>query len=130
MNYRKYECNLETYYLKALKGFRAPSLTLTPSDIFTYNGQFPLNTTHVFSPTNLPPLANTECNGEMTLYLNNGAYVNVSLAIIVKAAGTILQALVYQRVGNFTTLNMAISGNTVVLTCSPAGTVRWVYRGL
>ena len=143
--YRFYECNLDCYKLKAEKEFRCPkcilgaveaqslstgSLTLSPSSVKTYNGFFPLGTTHTFTSTQLPPLANRECNGEMTLYLNNDLYVNVTLSVIVKSSGTILQVLVYQRVGNYTSVEMAISGNSVVLTCSPAATVRWIYRGI
>lgn len=143
--YRKYECNLESYNIKALTCLRCPkcelgaaqvdslslsSLVNAPSGVTTYNGVFPLGTTHVFNSTNLPPLANRECNGELTLFLNNDLYINVTLAIIVKSANTILQALIYQKVGNYTTCDMTFSGNTITVTTSPSAVVRWIYRGI
>lgn len=135
MNYRKYECNLETYYLKALKGSElanvsVDSLVLSPSGIKTFNGLSVLSTTHTFTSTNLPPLAGSECAGEMTFYMNNSPYVSVNMAIIAKSANTILQTLLYQKVGNFTTTTLTFSGNTITLTCSPAATVTWVFRGI
>lgn len=143
--YRFYECNLECYKLKATKEFRcakcelgaakADSMTLgslvnSPSGILTYNGISALNTTHNFTSAQIPSLANRDCNGEFTLFLNNDLYINVTTAIIVKSANTILQTLVYQRVGNYTTCDLTFSGNTVILTCSPAAVVRWIYRGI
>jgi hypothetical protein len=143
--YRKYECNIECYKMKASKKFRcatcelgdaqADSLTtsnlvLSPGLILTYTGLFPLSSTHVLTPTLLPVLGNRECNGEITLYMNNDIYVNVTMAAIVKAAGSILQTLVYQRVGNFTSIDVSFSGNNVTITINPAATCRWIYRGI
>jgi hypothetical protein len=143
--YRKYECNLETYNLKAKTKLRCAkcelgeahadsltvsSLVISPSSVKTYNGLSPLGTTHTFTSAQLPPLLNRECNGEFTMYINNDLYVNVTLAIIVKSANTILQTLIYQRVGNFITVDMTFSGNTITVTCNPAAVCRWVYRGI
>lgn len=144
-NYRFYECNLDCYKLKAEKEFRCPkcyigsaeinsltygTLVTTPSYIKIYNGYSALATTHNFTSTQIPSLANRDCNGEFTMFLNNDLYVNVTTAIIVKSANVILQTLVYQRVGNYTTVDMTFSGNTVTVTCSPAAVIRWVYRGM
>jgi hypothetical protein len=143
--YRKYECNLETYNIKARTKLRCTScelgaasadsmncstLLFSKGGISTYSGTSNLATSHAFTSTNLPPLGNRDCNGELTFYLNNDVYVSVSMGIVVKSNNTILQTLVYQRVGNFTTIDLSFSGNTVTLTASPAAVVRWVYRGI
>jgi hypothetical protein len=143
--YRKYECNIECYKMKASKKFRcatcelgdaqADSLTteqllLSPGFVSMYTGSFPIGTTHVITPALLPVLGNWSCNGEITLFLNNDIYVNVTMGVIVKATGNILQTLVYQRVGNLTSVEMTFSGNDVTITTSPATTCRWIYRGI
>jgi hypothetical protein len=99
-------------------------------NVLFLNGSMPLSTTHIFTSTNLPVLANNTCNGEISAYLNNGVYVNVTMGVIVKSGGTILQTLVYQRVGNLLSVDMTFSGNTVTLTTNPATTCSWIYRGI
>lgn len=143
--YRKYECNIHCYKIKASKEFRCGKceadelnadvlttgkLCLTPGDICTYSGSFPMGTTHTITSTQLPLLANRQCNGSIEFYLNNDLYVNVTMGAIVKANNAILQTLVFQRIGNFTSVQMTPSGNTVVLTCNPQATVKWVFRGI
>jgi len=143
--YRKYECNIECYKLKADKCFRcdkcllgtveAESATVGSlayaSGIKTYSGSFDvLSTTHTLTPTILPVLGRQSCAGEITFYLNNTLYIGVSMAAIVKSGGAILQTLLYQRVGNFVSVVLSFSGNDVILTVSPAATCRWVYRGI
>lgn len=142
--YRKYECNIECYKLKADKAFRCDKCLLGTVEadsvttdmlaytggIKNYTGSFALNTVHTITPALLPPLGNRECNGDITLYLNNDLYVNVTMGAIVKSAGAILQTLLYQRVGNFTSVTMTFSGNNVILTVSPAATCKWIYRGI
>lgn len=133
--YREHECNLSAPYVRGTKAVKAPvvqagSLTMSTAGINFYSGSFPINATHTFTATEIPSLGLQSCNGELSLYLNNDAYVNVTMAVIVKAKGTILQALVYQRVGNFTSVDMTIAGNTVVLTVSPAATCKWIFRGI
>ena len=142
--YRNYESNLSAPYLKGTRGVITPKLTattvvadqlqvgslsLTNSSISTYTGSFPISTTHTFTSTELPPLGNQSANGELTLYLNNDAYAQVAMAVLVRAKGTTLQALIYQNVGNFTSVASSISGNTVTITVNPAGTCSWVFRG-
>lgn len=142
--YRKYECNIECYKMKASKVFRcakckADDITTgllnagefhLSSGVHVYSGSFPLSTTHTITPSMLPSLSNRECSGTIDIYLDNDLYVNVTMGTIVKAAGTILQTLVYQRVGNFASTNMSFSGNNVTITCSPAANCRWVFRGI
>jgi hypothetical protein len=143
--YRFYECNLDCYKLKAEKEFRCPKcelgdatatsvttneLILSPGYIHTYTGLSPLGTTHTITSTQLPLLANRSMNGDITFYLNNDVYVNVTMGAVVKAANTVLQTLLYQRVGNFTSVDFSTSGGNLVLTVSPAAEVRWVYRGI
>lgn len=142
--YRKYNCNLKCPKFKADKQFRCPHCLIDTADIGTLNvtsqfnignvqtfaGSFTTSTTHTFTSTQLPCLGETSCNGELSLYLNNDTYANVTMAAIVRAKNTTIQALIYQRVGNFTSVEMAISGDTIVVTCSPAATCNWIFRGL
>lgn len=144
--YRFYECNLDCYKLKAEKEFRCPKcilgdvdadkvttkeIVLKPSYIETYNGYFPLSTTHTFTSTELECLGETSCSGELTLFLNNGEYATTILSVVVKVAGVIIQNLIYQRVGNYTSVSMSSSNNDkVIVTCEPASEVRWIFRGI
>ena len=143
--YREYECNLSAPYVRGTRGVIAPfvkatsvqadsltanSFTLGDSGIKFYSGTFPLSTTHTFTSAQLPPLGNQSCNGELTLYFNNDAYVQVAMAALTRAKGVTLQALIYQNVGNFVSVSAAISGANVVVTVSPAATCSWVFRGI
>jgi hypothetical protein len=69
-------------------------------------------------------------NGDLTLYINNNLYVNVTMGAVVKAGGTILQTIVYQRVGNFVSVDMTYSGNTIIVTTNPASAINWIFRGI
>lgn len=144
-SYRSYECNICCPKLKALKSLecttcnlgRASAVSLTTGSLTFGNtgvemhtGFSPLATTHVFTSTELPPLANRECNGEITFYLNNDLYVNVTMAAVVKSAGAILQTVIYQRVGNYTSVDLTFSGNVVTLTVNPPANCRWIWRGI
>jgi len=141
--YREYDCNIECYKMKASKFFRctkcelgsakADSLdvaTLKIGPIYTYTGSSDFGTTHTITSTQLPLLANAQCNGDVTFYLNNDLYVGVSMGAIVKSKGTILQTLLYQNVGNFTSVALSFSGNNVILTVSPGATCKWIFRGI
>jgi hypothetical protein len=144
--YRFYECNLDCYKLKAEKEFRCPKcmlgevttdkvtskeFVLSPSYIETHNGFFSMNTTHTFTPAELECLGSRNCSGELTLFLNNDVYASCTLCVVVKAGGVILQTLIYQRVGNYTSISLAASGNNnLILTCDPAAEVRWIFRGI
>lgn len=143
--YRFYESNISCYKMKASKEFRcakgeadelhagtlnADELCLSSGGVCMYSGTFPFSTTHTITPTMLPLLANRQCSGTIEFYLNNDLYVNVTMGAIVKAGDSILQTIVYQRIGNFTTADMTFSGNNVTLTCSPAATCKWVFRGI
>lgn len=142
--YREYECNIECPKLKASKQLRCGKCTATSIEAgsvsagtytFTngikfYTGSLPFGTVHTITPSALPPLGATECAGEMTFYLNNDLYVNVTMGAVVKSRGVMLQTLLYQRVGNFTSVELTFSGNNVILTISPGGTCKWIYRGI
>jgi hypothetical protein len=144
--YRVYECNISCPKIKGAKELRCPKcqfdaatitdLTISNSLLFSDNGvqmisgSFPTSTTHTFTSTELPCLGEASCNGELSLYLNNDIYANVTMAAIVRAKSVTLQALIYQRVGNFTSVEMAISGNNIVVTCSPQATCKWLFRGV
>lgn len=141
--YREYDCNIECYKLKASKHLRCGKCTATSIDtdsisadvydlsgVKLYSGSSPFGTTHTITSAQLPVLGNAQCNGDITFYLNNDLYVNVSMAVIVKSKGTILQTLLYQNVGNFTSVTLTFSGNNVILTVSPGATCKWVYKGI
>jgi hypothetical protein len=143
--YRKYECNIHCYKMKASKEFRCAKceadelhagvldvdkLCLTPGDVCMYSGSFPMGTTHTITPTQLTVLSNRQCSGSIEFYLNNDVYVNLTMGGVVKASNTILQTLVYQRIGNFTSVELTSSGNNLVLTCNPQATCRWTFRGI
>jgi hypothetical protein len=144
--YRQYECNIYCPKIKAFKEFRCPNcmmtsatidnLTISDSLAFSdtgvkfYSGSFPISTTHTFTSTELPGLGETSCNGELSLYLNNDVYANVTLMVIVRASSTTVQSLIYQRIGNFTSVEATISGNNVVITCNPQATCKWLFRGV
>lgn len=103
-----------------------------PSGIRVYNGTLPFATTHYITAAMLPVLNNTYCNGELSLYMNNGdSYANVTLAAIIKVGGVLSQTLVFQRVGNFTSVEMYASGtNAIQILVNPGATIRWIYRGI
>jgi hypothetical protein len=142
--YREYECNINCPKIKASKIFRCPDCRLgaVTADSLTadsisfsggiamYTGSSPFGTTHTITPTQLPVLGNRQCNGEITFYLNNDLYVSVTMGAIVKSKNTILQTLLYQKIGNFTSVTLSFSGNNVILTINPGGTCKWVYRGI
>lgn len=141
--YREYECNLSAPYVRGWKAVKTPRLEATNvvatninvaniemTGIKMFSGTFPFGTTFTFTPSILECLGETSCNGELSLYLNNDSYVNVTMAVIVRAQSTTLQALVYQRVGNFTSVESSISGNNVIFTVSPGATCSWVFRGI
>lgn len=144
--YRKFNANISCPKLKATKEFRCPQcylgevevetlsvtghLAFHDSNIKMYSGSFPMSTTHTLTPTQLPCLGESSCNGELSLYLNNDVYANVTMAAIVRASSTTIQALIYQRVGNFTSVEMAISGNNIVVTCNPQAKCNWIFRGV
>ena len=118
--YRTYECNIQCPKLSATQKFRCPNCkvdtleadsvtttSFTMNGVETHAGSFPLSTTHVFTSTELPVLANRQCNGEFVFYLNNDLYVGVGMTALVKSAGSILQVLLYQKLRNFTTVNVS-----------------------
>lgn len=108
----------------------ADSITFTDCNVVMYTGKFALANTFTFTSTQLPALGKSNANGELTLYLSNDIYANVSMAAFVRAKSTNVQALIYQRVGNFVSVNMTYTNNTIVVTCSPAATCNWLYRGI
>lgn len=143
--YRKYECNIDCYKLKATKNLRctecslgdatADSLSVSklymqPGNVLTYSGSSSIKGTHTITSSVLPVLANTSCNGHITFYLNNDLYVGVAMGVILKSKGTILQTIVYQKISNFTFIGMQISGSNVQLITIPNSEIKWVYTGI
>ena len=130
--YREHECNLSAPYIRGKKAVKTPRVeckSIYIGDLKIMTGDFPLSTTHTLTPTQLPCLGEKQCNGELSLYLNNEEYVNVTMAVVVRAKYATLQALVYQRVGNFVTVDAKIVDDNIVIATSPASTCTWVFQG-
>lgn len=77
------------------------------------------------------------CCGELTLYLKNETlfYAHVVMILVSKSNGTIpaSNVVMYQNVGNLTSITAAPSGTTGVLVTLPTGmpcTAKWIYRGI
>lgn len=109
------------------------NVTYEPSGIVTYNGSFSYSKTFTFTSTEIPSLTNSSCSGELTLYLydNTGNYINLTISYIIKIAGSISStgSTIAQRYGNFTSITMTVSDNTVLITVDPGANCKWVYRG-
>lgn len=110
------------------------NVTNEPSGIVTYNGVFPYNTTFTFTSSEIPSLANNSCNGELILYMNDNtnSYANISLGYIVKVNNTFLSTstALSQRYGNYNSVTLTTSGNTLIITVNPGAICRWIYRGV
>lgn len=135
--YRYYNCFIQCPRIKC-EELEAKRITqqgeYSPSGITVYNGWFPVSSTFTFTTVEIPLLANSTCNGELTLYLNDnaGGIANVSLIYVIKVNGTISSSasLVAQRYGNMNDVSLSVSGNTVIISVSPATECRWMYRGV
>jgi hypothetical protein len=104
---------------------------------YTVFGYKSLNTTHTFTSTDIPALADNIVSGELTLYLQNPGSnkVNVTLCLLARAGGS-GTAVIYQKVGNYAatggvTLDSQTFSNTgnLVFTYNPFAECRWVFRG-
>lgn len=115
----------------AIDKLEADEICSTPGNVCFYSGSSALATTHTITATQLPHLANPLLSGTMTFYLENDVYINTTMAAVVKTKGVIVQTLVYQKVGNFTSVDMTSSGNNqLVVTVNPAARLRWIFMGV
>lgn len=146
--FRYYECNLEAPYVKADKkligdveggAITASSVTTDSLDvkelhlsgsILMYSGEFPPSTTHILTSTEIPPLGNKTSAGELTFILDSQNYINISMGAYAMTEGQVLTSVVYQRIGNFESVNLTGSGRTLALTISPSARCRWIFRGI
>lgn len=146
-DFREYTCNLEAPYIRAIKALKSTSLetgvidassidvsgTITANQLDLangfkiYSGTSPLNTTHTLT---IPALAKRLCQGEITLYLDNEPYVNLSMMVVVKIGGVTQAPTLYQKIGNYTSVNATTSGNNIIVTTSPASNLVWTFRGI
>lgn len=109
----------------------ADEICSTPGDVCFYSGSSSaLASTHTITSSQLPKLANPNLSGTLTLFLQNDVYINTTMAAVVKVKGTISKTLVYQRVGNYDSVDMTSSGNNLVITTSPASWLRWIFMGV
>ena len=134
-DFRYYNCNLQAPKMKCGKLDVDETTTghLSPSGLCVDNGYKSLSTTHTFTSTDIPCLANSNASGELTLYFKNNKLgrANVTLAVLIKLAGTLstTSSMWYQRIGNMDTVELTVSGNNATFTVSPAAECRWVFRG-
>lgn len=114
----------------AIDKLEADEICSTPGDVCFYSGSSALASTHTITSSQLPKLANPNLSGTMTLFVQNDVYINTTMAAVVKVQGTISKTLVYQRVGNYSSVDMTSSGNNLVITTSPASRLRWIFMGV
>lgn len=146
-DYREYNCNLGAPYIRAKKALKSTSLQTGAIDASSidvsgaitanqleladglkiYSGTSSLNTTHTLT---IPALAKRLCRGEITLYLDNEPYVNLSMMVVVKIGGIMQTPTLYQRVGNYTSVSAVASGDNIIVTTSPASNLTWSFRGI
>ena len=134
-DFRYYNCNLQAPKMKCSKLDVDETTTghLSPSGLCVDNGYKSLSTTHTFTSTDIPCLANSNASGELTLYFKNNKLerANVTLIIIRKTAGVIVDYGWYQRIGNMDAVDItAPSSTSIVATVSPAAEMRWFFRGV
>lgn len=106
-------------------------LCLEPGDVCMLSGSFPIGTVFNITAQHLSPLQNENCAGTMTLYFENAPRMGIAMASFVKVNGVITQSLVYQTIGNMTSITMIPSNSEEDLTVivSPAARLRWVFIG-
>lgn len=108
----------------------ANEICSAPGDVCFFSGSSELASTHTITSSQLPKLANPNLSGTLTLFVQNDVYINTTMAAVVKVQGTISKTLVYQRVGNYNSVDMTSSGNSLVITTSPASRLRWIFMGV
>lgn len=144
-NYRYYNCNLQAPKVLCNEltttNLNENGLTVSPSRILRYNGVSTQKSTHVFTPIEIPSLGKSVMSGTLTMYLVNdvSGESNVSLAMIskttnLKLGNSPLNVLLYQRYGNFTTVEIPAPTSTQTTTfqvnVSPPAIIYWRYEGL
>lgn len=135
-NYRWYNCNLEAPKIKCrvlnVEVFNNNGASDGTSGTLAYSGFKPMSTVHTFTPTDIPRLSNDLINGELVLYLTNGAsgVGNVTMSTVNKTPTSGCQCTIYQRIGTMTSVDAASTGNTsFTITISPAAECRWRFQG-
>ena len=137
-NYRWYNCNIQAPRIKCdqLDATTINVATLGDDGISTHSGYKASSTTHVFSSSDIPSLDQQNMAGELSLYLlNTSANVsNVTMSGITRVNYSFPTGgvVIYQRIGNFTSVEVAFNNTTnpVTYTCDPAAECRWFYRGI
>jgi hypothetical protein len=131
--YRYYNSNIQCPNIKTEKlTCKQADIASLGNTVSTLNGSMPLSSRFIIDSVEFPILLQKNIAGELTLYLKNDALnvCNVSTSILIKTNNVITNADYYQKVGNLTTQTISISGNTLVVTVSPAATLYWVFRGI
>lgn len=131
--YRYYNSNIQCPNIKTEKlTCKQADIASLGNTVSTLNGAMPLSSRFIIDSVEFPILSQKNIAGELTLYLKNDALnvCNVSTSILIKTNNVITNADFYQKVGNFIVQTITISGNTLVVTVSPAASLYWVFRGI
>lgn len=135
-DFRYYNCNLQAPKMKCSKLDVDETTTghLSPSGLCVDNGYKSLSTTHTFTSTDIPCLADSNASGELTLYLKNNKLgkANVTMGVVVKLEGEINSSatMFYQRIGNMDSVDVTVTTSSLTFLVSPAAECRWVFRGV
>lgn len=143
--YRYYNCNLQAPKVQCneltTSEWNENGVVLNPSKIIHYNGVSTQKSQHLFTQLEIPSLANAVMSGTFTMFLMNDSSgeSNVSLALIskttnLKLGNNALNVLLYQRFGNFTSVEIPTPTSTQTtsfqVNVSPPATIYWRYEGL
>lgn len=133
-SYRYYNCNLQAPKIKC-HTVTADTLHLASMNgLFVESGDLPYG--NVFDVTVQSLLKDTAC-GEVTCYIvNDAAFTSGVLLITAFKSNKLLNAILYQNIGNYTSgvgVTITIVNNITIRITLPTGnygTCQWVFRGV
>lgn len=132
-NYRWYNCNLQAPKIKCnqLDAAVVNAVQVGNNGPKVYAGYKPMASVHNWTSYDIPSLAMSDMAGELTIYYLNtgGTLSNVTMSHITRNGGLFQQTNIYQRTGNFTSIDMTSTSDSVQVTISPAAECKWFYRG-
>lgn len=133
--YRYYNCNIQCpkFIASEIQGDKV-SFNSYDNGIVLETGEF---TTSGTSFTITPAcLAQANCCGELTVYFKNATlfYSHISMILVTKTNGVIADTnvVLYQNLGNITSVTAVKSGNTgvtITLTSGQSCFAKWIFRG-
>ena len=133
--YRYYNCNIQCpkFIASEIQGDKV-SFNSYDNGIVLETGEF---TTSGTSFTITPAcLTQANCCGELTVYFKNATlfYSHIAMILVTKTNGVIADTnvVLYQNLGNITSVTAAKSGNTgvtITLTSGQSCFAKWIFRG-